>query len=156
MLMAAASWLLGARFSIEHVGKVVRVTDPQIAPDGKTIAVVVSRTNFEENRYDPELVLIDVTTHAQRALTRDRRGLSQPRWSPDGSQLAFLANVDGKPQIFVLPMGGGEAWHFRPRFGTTLVRGQAATPWRVWRHSKSVDSSTPPGWRFQAGLTAAI
>ena len=36
--------------------------------------------------------------------------MSQPRWSPDGSRLAFLAAVDGKPQIFVLPMGGGDAW----------------------------------------------
>ena len=30
----------------------VRVTDPQIAPDGKSIVVVMSRANYEENRYD--------------------------------------------------------------------------------------------------------
>jgi len=109
-LLAAAGALWGARYAIEDVGKVVRVADPEIAPDGKAIAVVVSRTNFEEDRYDPELVWIDIATRAQRVLTHDRRGLSQPRWSPDGSRLAFLSTVDGKPQIFVLPVGGGEAW----------------------------------------------
>src|SRR5258706_3830047 len=100
---------LAARFGAEHVGKIMRLNDPQISPDGKSIALVVSRANFEDNRYDAELVLIDLASHTQRTLSRDRRGLTQPRWSPDGARLAFLANVDGKAQIFVLPMNGGEA-----------------------------------------------
>ena len=108
--LAIAAGLWAARFGIGDVGKIVRVTDPQIAPDGKSIALVVSRANFEENRYDPELVLIDVATRGQRVLARERRGLSQARWSPDGSRLAFLASVDGKPQIFVMPMYGGDSW----------------------------------------------
>ena len=110
LLMALSATLFGARFGIDNIGRIVRLTDPQIAPDGKSIAIVVSRTNYEEDRYDPELVLIDVATHNQRALTRDRRGVSQARWSPDGSRLAFLATVDTRPQIFVLPMTGGDAW----------------------------------------------
>ena len=96
-----------ARYAIEHVGKTIRLTDPQISPDGTAIAMVVSRTNYEENRYDPELILIDLATRAQRVLTRDRRGVSQARWSPDGTRLAFLAAVDTKPQIFVMPMNAG-------------------------------------------------
>jgi Tol biopolymer transport system component len=108
--LAAAFTLSAARFGIEHVGRIVRLTDPQLAPDGKSIAIVVSRTNYEEDRYDPELVLIDVATHAQRVLTHDRRGLAQARWSPDGARIAFLASVDGKTQIFVMPMSGGDSW----------------------------------------------
>src|SRR5439155_3801027 len=113
------------RFALEHVGKLVRVTDPQIAPDGKAIALVVARTNFDEDRYDPELVLMDVATRAQRVLTHDRRGLSQPRWSPDGSRLAFLATVEGKAQVFVLPVGGGEAWQ--------VTRSPAGVQQFAWR-----------------------
>src|SRR5437899_113335 len=110
LFLALSATLFAARFGIDHIGRIVRLADPQIAPDGKSIALVVSRTNYEEDRYDPELVLIDVATHSQRALTRDRRGVSQARWSPDGSRLAFLATVDTRPQIFVLPMTGGDAW----------------------------------------------
>src|SRR6185369_13079727 len=110
LFLALLVTLFAARFGIDHIGWIVRVADPQIAPDGKSIALVVSRTNYEEDRYDPELVLIDVATHKQKALTRDRRGVSQARWSPDGSRLAFLATVDTRPQIFVLPMTGGDAW----------------------------------------------
>ena len=108
--LAVASVACAARFGLEQAGKIVRLTDPQIAPDGRSIAVVISRANFEEDRYDPELVLVDVATHAQRVLTRERRDLSHARWSPDGTMLAFLAKIDGKAQIFVLPMGGGDAW----------------------------------------------
>ncbi len=110
LLAAFTAVLFGARFSIEQAGKIVRVADPQIGPDGKSIALVVSRANFAENRFDPELVLIDAGSRAQRLLSRDRRGLSQPRWSPDATRLAFLAQVEGKAQVFVMPMAGGDAW----------------------------------------------
>jgi dipeptidyl aminopeptidase/acylaminoacyl peptidase len=108
--LAAAAVLLAARFSPEAAGRIIRVTDPQISPDGKSIAVVVSHANFEENRYDPELILIDVASGRHRSLARDRRGLSAARWSPDGSRIAFLATAEGKLQIFVMPMNGGDAW----------------------------------------------
>src|SRR5260370_31962577 len=109
LFLALPAALFAARFGIDHIGRIVRLADPQIAPDGKSIALVVFRTNYEEDRYDPELVLIDVATHSQRALTHDRRGVTQARWSPDGSRLAFLATVDTRPQIFVLPLAGGAA-----------------------------------------------
>ena len=44
-------------------------------------------------------------------LTFGERGESSPRWSPDGSQVAFLARRDGDEhnQIYLLHTGGGEA-----------------------------------------------
>lgn len=89
--------------------RMVGVSDPQISPDGRQIAVVVSRTNLEENRFDNELALVDVATATQRTITFDRRGIAQPRWSPDGTRLAFLAMHEGKRQVWVAPMNGGDA-----------------------------------------------
>jgi hypothetical protein len=45
VLLAASLTLSAARFGIEHVGRIVRLNDPQIAPNGKSIAIAVSRTN---------------------------------------------------------------------------------------------------------------
>ncbi|MDQ6699528.1 MAG: S9 family peptidase [Acidobacteriota bacterium] len=101
--------IFGARFSIENVSKLVRVADTQISPDGKSVVAVVSRPNYEENRFDAELVLVEIATQQQRVLTHDRRSVSFPRWSPSGDRLAFLSSVAGKPQIFVMPMMGGDA-----------------------------------------------
>jgi len=106
--LALAAVQPGARFDLDTPRTVVRVGNPAIAPDGRSVVITVSRANLAENRYDGELVQVDIATKDQRVLSR-RRGVSSPRWSPDGNTLAFLANVDGHSQIFVLPMSGGEA-----------------------------------------------
>lgn len=111
-----------AGFQIADLPKIVRVADPQISPDDKSVAVVVSRANMDKDRFDSQIVLIDLASGAQRVLTT-RRGASAPRWSPKGDRLALLATAgtdesdssgdqdkpEPKPQIFVLPMDGGEA-----------------------------------------------
>jgi len=130
VLLPAAAW--ARPFGLEDLARLVRIGDPQVAPDGRSVVIVVSRPNYDDNRYDSELVLVDVSTGAQRILTRDRRQLGHPRWSPTGDRLAFLAEgVKNKPvgdkggaaksapaapgddsgrrQIFLMPMNGGDA-----------------------------------------------
>jgi dipeptidyl aminopeptidase/acylaminoacyl peptidase len=93
--------------------KIVGVSNPAISPDGKSVVIIVSRVNWDEDRHDSQLVLVDIATSAQRPLTNIRKGLGSPQWSPSGDRLAFLAEAgEGKKaaaQIFVLPMNGGEA-----------------------------------------------
>ncbi len=116
----------GARFSIEQLKKLTRLGEPAISPDGKSIALsVVSRPNYEDDRYDGDLVLIDIATAKQRMLTHGRRNVSSPRWSPTGDRLAFLASAGGEPQVFVLPMNGGEA--------VSVTRSPAGVQQFAWR-----------------------
>jgi dipeptidyl aminopeptidase/acylaminoacyl peptidase len=67
-------------------------------------------------KYVTQLYLVpsDAST-GPRALTT-RESATQPAWSPDGRQLAFVRNTDGKPQVFLLNLDGGEPQqltHFR-------------------------------------------
>src|SRR5580700_4939380 len=109
--------------------KIVSVTNPEISPDGKSIVIVVSRVNWDEDRYDSQLVLVDIATSAQRVLTRIRNGLSSPQFSPSGDRLAFLAEAgeekEAAAQIFVLLMNGGE-----PQQITTAPLGVEHFAWR--------------------------
>jgi dipeptidyl aminopeptidase/acylaminoacyl peptidase len=84
--------------TLDDLGALVKVADPQIAPDGKSIVIVVSRPNYDDNRHDAELILVDVATGGQRVLTRGRRQLAYPRWSPSGDRLAFLAEAAPRPK----------------------------------------------------------
>ncbi len=101
------------RFELDDFGKLVGVKDPQVSPDGRSVVIVVSRPNYEKNRSESELVLVDVASGKHRVLTFDRASVGQPRWSPSGDRLAFLAKASAdkgsKFQLFVMPMNGGEA-----------------------------------------------
>lgn len=101
------------KFEIADYSKFVNISDPQISPDGENIVIVVSKPDYVQNRFNAELVLVNVFSGKKRALTQDRFNVSSPRWSPDGEQLAFISRVgqgkDATNQIFLLSMLGGEA-----------------------------------------------
>jgi dipeptidyl aminopeptidase/acylaminoacyl peptidase len=107
LTLATVSALPAARFDFTTPEKIVRVADPQISPDGKFIYIVVSRASFITDLWEPQLVRVDVSTKNQQVMVEGLRGISSPRFSPDSTMLAFLANVDGKIQIHVMPVGGG-------------------------------------------------
>ncbi|MGZ8829888.1 MAG: S9 family peptidase [Thermoanaerobaculia bacterium] len=113
LIVLAAAIAHADRLQYSDRFKVVSPSDPQISPDGKSIAFLATRANMKDNRYDSDLQLHDLLTGTQRPLTFERRGVTQPRWSPDGSAIAFLANAssdrDAKRQIWVLPVTGGDA-----------------------------------------------
>jgi dipeptidyl aminopeptidase/acylaminoacyl peptidase len=116
------------RFDLADLGHLVQLADPQVAPDGRSVVLVVSRANEAENRYDPELVSVDLATRVQRKLTFERQGLSSPRFSPAGDRLAFLAA--GTPpstttQVYVMSVTGGDA-----RRVTAAARGVSQFAWR--------------------------
>ncbi|WP_460874950.1 S9 family peptidase [Rhodanobacter koreensis] len=96
-------------FQLSDLQKIVALHDPQISPDGKQIAVVVSTPNWKTDKASNEIDLVDVAHGARRTLIKNRESLSSPRWSPDGTRLAFFAKdpKTKQTQIFVMSMNGG-------------------------------------------------
>jgi len=109
LLLSAALFGQSARLTLDHASNIVRLASVEVSPNGKCVAMVVSRPNYEDNRFDTELVLVDPASGEQRRLTFDRRGVASPKWSPSGDRIAFLADSAGKVQLFVMPMSGGDA-----------------------------------------------
>ena len=89
------------------------LADPQLSPDGKSIAVVMHRANLKVDRFDSQLLLVNVTTRRQEQIATDQIGVSFPRWSPSGDRLGFLA-LAGQgnnlhPEIYVLTKATGKS-----------------------------------------------
>ena len=107
-------------FLPEEVHRIAGVGDLAVSPDGDWVAYTVRTTNVEKDRYETDLHMVswDGTSHIQLTHTADS-GESNPRFSPDGRYLAFIASrSDGNDddddpanmaQIWLLNRSGGEA-----------------------------------------------
>ncbi len=95
--------------TVDQILALNRVGSPDISPDGKFVAYTVRSTNWDENSYDTQLWLADVTTKQTRQLTTAKKSSSAPAWSPDGRRLAFISDRTDKRQIYVIDPRGGEA-----------------------------------------------
>jgi dipeptidyl aminopeptidase/acylaminoacyl peptidase len=105
--------------TIEDVVTTVRVADPQLSPDGKTVAFVRTTTDLAAGTRNADVWIVPADGSARpRALTRHEKADKAPRFSPDGKSLAFLSTRSGSPQIWMLDLAGGE-----PRKLTDLAMG---------------------------------
>jgi len=82
---------------------------PEISPDGRRVAYTVSQADFQQDAFISQIWIADRTDGTAYQLTRGDKGASNPRWSPDGTRLAFTSARSGKNQIFVIRPDGGEA-----------------------------------------------
>ena len=84
-------------------------TDPQISPDGRTIAYVRQSNDVMTDKAHPTIWLVDVATGQQSPLVAGAGSYFSPRWSPDGTRLAYVGAEAGSPQLYVRWMASGES-----------------------------------------------
>jgi len=70
---------------------------PSLSPDGKVIAF----------RWANDIWTVDIKGGEAKRLTFHPDSDSQPRFSPDGTKIAFVSNRTGSDQIYVMPAQGG-------------------------------------------------
>ena len=113
-LLTPAGWAgQDKRFTVEDTLALKSVGNIRWMPDGGQVLFTVREWDREENRFLSHIYLVGLDGEPPVQLTRGEKGESNPRPSPDGRALAFLANRDGekgKNQIWLLPLQGGEAY----------------------------------------------
>ncbi len=105
-------------FGLEHAG------DPRISPDGAEIVYVRNFMDImrDEPRSSLWIVRFDGSEH--RPLTDGTGVQSQPRWSPDGKRLLYVATDDGTSQLYLRWMDTGQTTRL-----TQLPRSPASLSW---------------------------
>ena len=88
-------------FNLEVAG------DPQISPDGRTIAYVRRSNDIMTDKARSAIWLVDAATGQQRPLLAGSGSYFSPRWSPDGTRLAYVAAEGDDPQLYVRWVANG-------------------------------------------------
>ncbi len=102
-----------APLTFEELCKLKSIGDAQMSPDGQRVAYVLAESALgvgePSSRSSIWVVGVDGGEPCQvsEGATTDR----SPRWSPDGSRLAFRSDREkrGRAQVYLLPPGTGES-----------------------------------------------
>ena len=99
------------RITAEDLYHLQILTSSEMSPNGEFIVYGIQRVEQDSEKKYANLWLVSTELAEPRQITFGKQRDEDPKWSPDGSTIAFLSNrLDEKqPQIFVLPMQGGEA-----------------------------------------------
>jgi len=96
------------RFTGQDVFQLERAMDPRISPDGNQVVYMRSSFDIMTDRGRSALWIIGADGSGHRPLVSGPNNYSSPRWSPDGSMLAFVSTEDGRAQIFLRYMDTGQ------------------------------------------------
>lgn len=96
-------------FAGEDLFDLAFATDPQISPDGREIAYVRRQNDIMTDRAISSIWLINVASGEERPFAGRSGSAFSPRWSPDGSRVAYVSTEGGKAQLWVKWLDSGEA-----------------------------------------------
>lgn len=93
-------------FDIEALEALGRVSGPAVSPDGKKVLYGVSYESVEQNKSNNELYVMNIDGSDATRLTHTPQSEGQAAWINGGKEIAFVAEKDGKPQMWVMNADG--------------------------------------------------
>ena len=88
------------------------VGNPRISPDGKRVVYTVNDAvmTADKSEFVTQIWLASTDATNNYQLTFNEKSSTNPKWSPDGSWIAFTSNrKDNKNNLYILRANGGEA-----------------------------------------------
>ncbi|MCB9384759.1 MAG: S9 family peptidase [Bryobacterales bacterium] len=93
-------------FDVYALQRVVRVSDPQLSPDGARVAFVVERVFLADNAKERQIWIVPAEGGEPKQATFQGKSNTRPRWSPDSQSLAYVSDRSGKSQIWLMHADG--------------------------------------------------
>lgn len=100
------------RITAEDLYTLQTVSGVRISPDGQHVIFVQQRVEMKDEKKFSNLWIAATDGSGVRQFTFGDQSDANPRWSPDGKQIAFLSNradADRPASLYLIPVDGGEA-----------------------------------------------
>jgi dipeptidyl aminopeptidase/acylaminoacyl peptidase len=98
--------------SVQGMFEMRGLGEPQLSPDGELLAFTVSEWVADQPKARARIWMGTTSDGEVRPFSNGQHGDTEPTWSPDGRQLAFISRRDDdgdKAQVYVMPREGGPA-----------------------------------------------
>jgi dipeptidyl aminopeptidase/acylaminoacyl peptidase len=106
---AVVAGAAGRPMTIDDLITAIRVSEPDLAPDGTSVVYVRTTTNAQTGRRNPDIWFAPTDgSAAPRLLLGGDSAETTPLYSPDGKFVAFISVHDEGPQIRLVPSEGGQ------------------------------------------------
>ena len=100
----------GRAMTIDDLLGAIRIGDPQLSADGKTVAFSRTTTDVKSGKRNADIWAVAADgSGSPKELIGGDKSESTPRYSPDGRRLAFISSRDGAPQVYVADADGSNA-----------------------------------------------
>jgi len=106
-------------WTMAEIIKMKEASSPVISPNGKYVAFTVKQPDVQNSKWNTQIWLAATDGSMIRQMTTSAASCTQPGWSPDSKRITFisrrehldkdLAKQAGTPQLFAIPVDGGEA-----------------------------------------------
>lgn len=106
-LSLAPTAVLGQKLPFDSAAllKVQRISDPQLSPDGKTVAFGVAVPDVGENKSVHSIWSVPLEGGSPRKLAEPA---DRARWAPDGKQIYYVSSSGGSSQIWKMNPDGSQ------------------------------------------------
>src|ERR1700728_5329708 len=79
-------------FDVQALLKLARIEEPQLSPDGKTVAFTVQTVDISQNAKPKQIYTVSLDGGSPRQITTLGSDNERPEWSPDSRQIAFISD----------------------------------------------------------------
>ena len=99
------------------------ISSCEISPGGSHVVFCIQRVDKKTEKKYSNLWVVPSDGGRARQFTYGNQSDSQPKWSPDGREIAFISNRgdEKQPQVYIISFQGGEArplTNLKGEFGT--------------------------------------
>src|SRR5207244_3522452 len=90
-----ANTVMDEPFTPAAIADIVEASDPRVSPDGRWVALVDTRVALDDNSYHQRIWVVPADGSAPPTALTDEGGRAvRPRWSPDGTRIAYVESEE--------------------------------------------------------------